>query len=79
VFNVIYELASMFGDENAEVPLQTVYDEATVKLPAPPRGKRDTRQQMIRRAIVGLHERGYVTVHDDSINIGSPYEQEDAE
>lgn len=76
VFKAIYELASAIGDENADVAIQDVYDAATIEMPAPPSNKRDTRSQTIRRAIATLHERGYITISDDSLRIGSPLDVE---
>ena len=75
-FQVIYALASEFGDEFAAVKLQDVYDAASVTIPAPPKGKRDRRSETVRRAVAKLHERGYVTVVDDTVSIGSPYDDE---
>ena len=75
-FQVIYELASKLGDEFAAVKLQDVYDRATTEMPAPPNGTRDRRAEYVRRAVAKLHERGYVTVTDDIVSIGSPYDDQ---
>lgn len=74
VFKCAYGLASGPGEDMAEVDIQDLYDSATIEMPPPPRGKRDTRAMVIKRAIETLHERGYITVTGDKLTIGSPYD-----
>lgn len=71
VFNCIYELVGLSNQPDQPVALPDVYDAATVQLPGPAPGKRDTRAQVVNRALVALHEKGYITIHGDDINLGS--------
>ena len=73
VFKIVYELAN--GQESAAT-LQDVYDEATVKMVKPEEGKRDTRSQHIKRAFESLVERGYISISNDQIKIGSTYDDD---
>ena len=76
VFGVCYELAGASPDDRAAI--QDVYDDATIQLPKPPKGQRDRRSEIVKRALSALHERGYITIRDDYIDIGAPiYDDED--
>ena len=78
VFGIIYELAGNVGDESAAVDIQEVYDEATIQMPKPPKNKRDRRGEIIKRALSALHERGFVSINDDKVYVGSPYDADEA-
>ncbi len=73
VFKIAYQLA-----ENADgvAMLQDVYDEATITMVKPAEGKRDTRKQHIKQALESLVERGYLSISDDQIKIGSTYDDD---
>ena len=73
VFKIAYGLA---GGEDGAAVLQDVYDEALIGMVKPAEGKRDTRQQHIKRALESLVERGYLSISDDQIKIGSTYDED---
>ncbi len=69
VFRTLCELTS--EDLCEQVPIDDVYDTARAELPMSPKGKRDTRNQVIKRAMEKLYERGYITIRDDMLSIGA--------
>ncbi|KKL64448.1 hypothetical protein LCGC14_2164960, partial [marine sediment metagenome] len=72
VFKIAYGLA---GGGGAAV-LQDVYDEALIGMVKPAEGKRDLRKQHIKQALESLVERGYLSISDDQIKIGSTYDED---
>ena len=74
VFKAIYELANEMTGESMIVSIHDVYDAATIEMPAPPKGTRDRRGETIKRALVGLHEKGFITISNDKIDVGSNYD-----
>lgn len=75
VFTVCYDLASVADDKG--VAIQDVYDDATLQLPKPPKGQRDRRGEIVKRALSALHERGYITIRGDFLDIGAPVYEDD--
>lgn len=77
VFESVYELASGLGDDEfTTVPLHKVYDKAAAVMPPPAKGQRDRRSEYIRRAVSQLHEKGFVTIFEDTVSIGNPYDDQ---
>ncbi len=72
VFKAAYELAGADG----AAALQEVYDDALLGMIKPAEGKRDTRKQTIQRALESLVERGYLSISNDQIKIGSTYDDD---
>jgi hypothetical protein len=73
---IVFKIAYQLAEESGAATLQDVYDEATIAMVKPAEGKRDTRQQHIKRALETLVERGYLSISDDQIKIGSTYDED---
>ena len=71
VFDAVTELVTEHLDEGGAIPIQQVYDVAVDAMPRPSDGVRDRRTETIRRALQGLLEKGYVSIANDEITIGS--------
>lgn len=73
VFKTIYDLIGELSEEGAAIFIQDVYDAVLIQIPPPPEGKRDRRSEIIQRALRGLHERGFITINDGSVSLGSAF------
>tara|TARA_R100001143_G_C3360997_1_gene135675 strand:- start:8652 stop:10568 length:1917 start_codon:yes stop_codon:yes gene_type:complete len=69
IFQVVFELSD---EDDPQVPIQDVYDQAIPRLPPPDSSKRDRRAEVVKRAVEKLHENGYLTVRNGYVTIGSP-------
>lgn len=73
VFKAVYDLIGELNGKGAAINIQEVYDAVTIRLPPPPEGKRDRRAEIIQRALRALHERGFITINDGSVSLGSAF------
>ena len=73
VFKTVYDLIGELGGKEAAIEIQEVYDSVLIQLPPPPEGKRDRRAEIIQRALRALHERGFITINDGSVSLGSAF------
>lgn len=71
VFDCIYELIGLQGDPEAPVQQTDVYDAVVPQLPSPQLGKQDRRGRTVERALVALHGKGYITLSDGLVHLGS--------
>lgn len=77
VMKVCWDLAALVP-EGESVAIQDVYDDAIILMAPPAEGKRDRRSEYVQRALQALHERGYISIRDDKLDIGMPiYDDED--
>lgn len=77
VFKAVYDLVGELSSEGAEIDVQEVYDAVLIQLPPPLEGKRDRRAEVIQRALRALHERGFITINDGSVSLGSAFNGEE--
>lgn len=73
MFRTLYEM-SQDGDP---VDIQALYAKTLPGTAPPMQGVRDRRPERIRRALVTLHEKGYVTVAGTTVVIGRPDDYSD--
>ena len=75
IFDAVSELIGECLDDNGAAPIQRVYDVAVDAMPPPVGSQRDRRPEAMRRALAGLHEKGYITIAADIVTIGSTIDE----
>jgi len=71
LFDVASQLAGEDLNESGELSVQIVYDTVIDQMPPPLTGDRDRRPETMRRALATLHEKGYITISEGIVTIGS--------
>lgn len=75
VYKVITDIVAEYLDDGEAAPVQRVYDECAAILPPPVAGVRDRRPETVRRAIMGLAAKGYVTITGHLLTLGSAIDE----
>ena len=63
MWDVVLELVPLVGDEEG-IPVGTVLDAVTARMPADPEAARDRRREYALRALQRLAEQGFVRIAD---------------
>jgi hypothetical protein len=74
VFKAIAELSGESLQDGQAVLVQDIYTAAVINMPAPENSLRDRRLEVVKRAIEKLHERGYISVNDGTVLLGSSFD-----